>query len=116
MLSRKDVDRALFRCRLTPRFLTLAAIMVRIRANFVVFYTIRPPKVVGLYTRPLIQQEGLRVNCYVCVLEGQTSASVATCTRCGVAMCLRHFNEAQGYSVGGTKYGCPHALAKAAAT
>ncbi len=54
------------------------------------------------------------MNCYVCILEGQTSASGATCTRCGVAMCLRHFKEAQGYSVGGTNYGCPHALVKAA--
>ncbi len=76
----------------------------------------REEKVVVLYTRPRIHQEELRMNCYVCILEGQTSASVATCTRCGVAMCLRHFKEAQGYSVGGTKLGCPHALAKAAAT
>ena len=56
------------------------------------------------------------MNCYVCVLEDKTSASVATCTRCGVAMCLRHFKEAQAYSVGGTSYGCPHPLAKAAST
>ncbi len=53
------------------------------------------------------------MNCYVCVLEGQTSVSVATCTRCGVAMCLRHFKEAQAHSVGGNNYGCPHALTKA---
>ena len=71
---------------------------------------------VGLYTRPRIHREELRMNCYVCVLEDQTSASVATCTRCGVAMCLRHFKEAQAYSVGGTSYGCPHPLAKAAST
>ena len=70
--------------------------------------------VVELDSRLRTYQEELRVNCYVCVLEGQTSASVATCTRCGVAMCLRHFKEAQGYSVGGTNYGCPHALVKAA--
>ena len=70
--------------------------------------------VVELDPRLRTYQEELRVNCYVCVLEGQTSASVATCTRCGVAMCLRHFKEAQGYSVGGTNYGCPHALVKAA--
>ena len=54
------------------------------------------------------------MNCYVCVLEGQASASVATFTHCGVAVSLSNSKEAQGYSVGGTNYGCPHALVKAA--
>ena len=55
------------------------------------------------------------MNCYVCMLENVTSASVAICLHCGVAMCLKHTNEAQSHSVGGTKYDCPHTLTKAEA-
>ncbi len=55
------------------------------------------------------------MNCYVCILENVTSASVAICAHCGVAMCLKHVKEAQSYSVGGMKYGCPHTLTKAEA-
>ena len=55
------------------------------------------------------------MNCYVCSLEGVTSASVAICTHCGVAMCLKHVQEAGTYSVGGMKYDCPHNPAKVTA-
>ena len=55
------------------------------------------------------------MNCYVCSLKGVASASVATCTHCGVAMCLEHLKDAQSHSVGGANYGCPHTLARAKA-
>ncbi len=48
------------------------------------------------------------MNCYLCAMDGVTSVSVAICTHCGVAMCMKHLQEAGTYSVGGTKYDCPH--------
>lgn len=56
------------------------------------------------------------MNCYVCILEGVTTTSVSFCIRCGVALCLEHLKKGGTYSVGGTKYGCPHTPMKAERT
>ena len=48
------------------------------------------------------------MNCYECAIEGERVPAVATCTHCGVAMCLEHLQAEQDYRVGGTTYGCGH--------
>ena len=48
------------------------------------------------------------MNCYVCSLEGVTSASVAICKHCGVALCLNHLRDVGTASAGGMQYDCPH--------
>ena len=55
------------------------------------------------------------MNCYVCAKDSMTNPSVALCKKCGVAMCLKHSEEADTYTVGGMNYGCPHSPAKAKA-
>ncbi len=62
-----------------------------------------------------LYEEDAQMNCYVCTLENVTSASVSICPHCGVAMCLKHLQEAGSYSVGGTKFDCPHIPAKVTA-
>ena len=39
---------------------------------------------------------------------GKTLAAVGTCHHCGAGLCLEHAREAAGYTVGGTRYSCPH--------
>ena len=48
------------------------------------------------------------MNCYECAIGGASVPAVATCTHCGVGMCLEHFRAEQEYRVGGTTYGCRH--------
>ena len=45
------------------------------------------------------------MNCYECAIQGEDVPAVATCTHCGVGMCLEHFQAEQDYRVGGTTYG-----------
>jgi hypothetical protein len=35
---------------------------------------------------------------------------VATCTHCGVGLCLEHLAERESHSAGGTRLDCPHQL------
>ena len=48
------------------------------------------------------------MNCYQCAKEGKTLAAVGTCHLCGAGLCLEHAREAAEYTVGGTRYSCPH--------
>lgn len=50
------------------------------------------------------------MNCSVCSLAGDTRATVGVCTHCGAALCAEHFGEAKAHTVGGMRFGCPHAL------
>jgi len=49
------------------------------------------------------------MNCFVCALAGDTRATVGVCTHCGAALCAKHFQETQAHTVGGMRFGCPHA-------
>jgi hypothetical protein len=31
------------------------------------------------------------MNCYECAINGKTVPAVATCTHCGIGICLEHF-------------------------
>jgi hypothetical protein len=48
------------------------------------------------------------MNCYECAIHGESVPAVATCTHCGIGMCLEHFQAEQDYRLGGTTYGCRH--------
>ena len=48
------------------------------------------------------------MNCYECAIAGTTVPAVATCTHCGIGICLEHFQAEQDYRVGGSTYGCRH--------
>lgn len=50
------------------------------------------------------------MNCFECALRGETVAAVATCSHCGIGLCLEHLRVQQAYRVGGTTLGCPHNL------
>lgn len=50
------------------------------------------------------------MNCFECAKVNDSVPAVATCTHCGVGLCLDHFVEAREYRVGGTLFGCPHDL------
>jgi len=51
------------------------------------------------------------MRCYVCRAE-----TVGICTNCGAALCEAHFRETRSYSVGGTRFGCPHLIGARQAT
>ena len=48
------------------------------------------------------------MDCYACATHGETVPAVATCTHCGIGICLAHFQAEQDYRIGGTTYGCRH--------
>jgi hypothetical protein len=48
------------------------------------------------------------MNCYACATHGENVPAVATCTHCGIGICLPHFQAEQDYRIGGTTYGCRH--------
>jgi len=48
------------------------------------------------------------MNCYECAKEGIEAAAVGICDHCGAGLCLEHSRVASGYTVAGTRYGCPH--------
>jgi hypothetical protein len=50
------------------------------------------------------------VNCFECAKTSDTVPAVGVCEHCGVGLCFDHVIEAREYSVGGTRYGCGHAL------
>jgi hypothetical protein len=50
------------------------------------------------------------VNCFECAKANDAVAAVGACRQCGVGLCLDHLVEARDYRVGGTVYGCAHAL------
>jgi hypothetical protein len=53
------------------------------------------------------------MSCYECAIRGESVPAVATCTHCGVGMCVKHLGMALDYRVGGTTYGCRHDLSAA---
>jgi hypothetical protein len=50
------------------------------------------------------------MNCFECAKANDTVPAVATCSHCGVGLCLDHLIEAGKYRVGGTLWACPHDL------
>ena len=48
------------------------------------------------------------MNCYECAIQGESVPAVATCTHCGVGMCIEHFRAEQDYWISCTTYGCRH--------
>ena len=48
--------------------------------------------------------------CYVHALQSMEISAVATCTHCGVGLCLEHLAEREAPSAGGTRLDCPHVL------
>ncbi len=48
------------------------------------------------------------MNCTVCAKSGVTKPAVALCQKCLIALCEQHRTQADAYTVGGMKYGCPH--------
>ena len=50
------------------------------------------------------------MNCIECAKVSDTVAAVAVCRHCGVGLCLDHLIEARAYTVGGTRYACPHQI------
>jgi len=55
------------------------------------------------------------MGCYECALRDEAVAAVAVCQHCGVGLCLEHLAVAEAHRVGGTRFGCPHDLARASA-
>lgn len=59
------------------------------------------------------------MNCYQCATRAKAVPAIATCTHCGIGICLEHFQAEQDYRVSGATYGCRHGIAaraKASAT
>ena len=50
------------------------------------------------------------MNCFECAKANDAVPAVGVCQHCGVGLCLDHLIEAQEYRVGGTTYGCAHAM------
>ena len=48
------------------------------------------------------------MNCFVCEQHGEHQTAVAVCSNCGVALCMDHLAEREGYQVGGMSHPCPH--------
>ena len=50
------------------------------------------------------------MNCFECAKTNDSVPAVGLCRHCGVGLCLEHLVEARGFRVGGTCFGCAHAL------
>jgi hypothetical protein len=48
------------------------------------------------------------MNCYECAKHGKTVAGVGICHHCGAGLYLEHARAAAEFTVGGTRYSCPH--------
>ena len=53
------------------------------------------------------------MNCFECAKANDDVAAVGICQHCDVGLCLDHLVEARGHRVGGTLYGCNHAMPRA---
>jgi len=53
------------------------------------------------------------MNCFECAKTNDTVPAVGLCQHCGVGLCLDHLIEARNYRLGGTTFGCAHALPSA---
>lgn len=52
------------------------------------------------------------MNCFECATSHHTVPAVGVCRHCGVGLCLDHLVGAREFRVGGTTFGCPHAIAR----
>ena len=50
------------------------------------------------------------MNCFECAKANDVVPAVGVCRHCGAGLCLDHLIEAQRFTVGGTRYACPHEL------
>jgi hypothetical protein len=50
------------------------------------------------------------MNCFECAKTHDSVPAVGLCQRCSVGLCFDHLIEAHAYRVGGTIFGCPHAI------
>lgn len=50
------------------------------------------------------------MNCFECAKTMDAVAAVGLCLHCGVGLCLDHLAEAHEFTVGGTRYVCPHQI------
>jgi hypothetical protein len=50
------------------------------------------------------------MNCFECAKVNDAVSAVAVCDHCGVGLCLDHLIEVREFRVGGTHFGCPHAM------
>ncbi len=50
------------------------------------------------------------MDCFRCTMTNDIVPAVGLCQHCGVGLCLDHLIEARNYRVGGTTFGCAHAL------
>jgi hypothetical protein len=50
------------------------------------------------------------MHCFECAKVNDAVAAVGVCRHCGVGLCLDHLIEAREFTVGGTRYGCPHRI------
>ncbi len=50
------------------------------------------------------------MNCFECAKAHDTVPAVGLCRHCSVGLCLDHLIEARNYRLGGTTFGCAHAL------
>ena len=53
------------------------------------------------------------MNCFECAKVHDAVPAVGVCRHCGVGLCLDHLADAAEYRVGGTLYGCGHAVPRA---
>jgi len=50
------------------------------------------------------------MNCFECAKSNAAVPAAGVCRHCSVGLCLEHLLEANAHRVGGTTFGCPHAV------
>jgi len=50
------------------------------------------------------------MNCFECAKSNAAVPAAGVCPHCSVGLCLEHLLEANAHRVGGTTFGCPHAV------